>query len=102
MHSELKLFSQLHRSLDYENLVRHTLIILARDNGIPSLSANLTLVVDVQDVNDNHPVFEHESYSANVLESEAVNTKVKIGILLISNDNIGSLGVECRKVNKNI
>ncbi|XP_022814420.1 protein dachsous [Spodoptera litura] len=64
------------RSLDYENLVRHTLIISARDNGVPSLSANLTLVVDVQDVNDNPPVFEHDSYSANVLESEAINAKI--------------------------
>lgn len=64
------------RPLDYENLVRHTLIISAKDNGVPSLASNLTLVVDVQDVNDNPPVFEHQSYSANVLESEAVNTKV--------------------------
>ncbi|KAG6454631.1 hypothetical protein O3G_MSEX008785 [Manduca sexta] len=64
------------RPLDYENLVRHNLIISARDGGIPPLTSNLTLVVDVQDVNDNPPVFEHESYSANVLESEAINTKI--------------------------
>ncbi|KAJ0175823.1 hypothetical protein K1T71_008982 [Dendrolimus kikuchii] len=64
------------RPLDYENLVRHTLIISAKDNGVPSRGSNLTLVVDVQDVNDNPPVFEHQSYSANVLESEAVNTKI--------------------------
>ncbi|XP_061729707.1 protein dachsous [Cydia pomonella] len=64
------------RPLDYENLVRHTLVISAKDGGVPSLSANLTLAVDVQDVNDNTPVFEHESYSASVLESEAINTKI--------------------------
>ncbi|XP_053612955.1 protein dachsous isoform X2 [Plodia interpunctella] len=64
------------RSLDYENLVRHTLIIAARDGGSPPLSANLTLSVDVQDVNDNPPIFEHDSYTANVLESEAINTKI--------------------------
>ncbi|KAM3963659.1 dachsous cadherin-related 1 [Aphomia sociella] len=64
------------RPLDYENLVRHTLVISARDAGSPVLSANLTLAVDVQDVNDNPPVFEHDAYTANVLESEAVNTKV--------------------------
>lgn len=64
------------RSLDYENLVRHTLVITAKDSGVPPLSANLTLVVDVQDVNDNPPVFEHDSYVASVLESEPVNTKV--------------------------
>ncbi|CAH2077043.1 unnamed protein product, partial [Iphiclides podalirius] len=64
------------RPLDYENLVKHTLIIAARDGGTPPLSANLTLVVDVQDVNDNAPVFEHDSYSANVLESEVVKAKI--------------------------
>ncbi|CAG9785812.1 unnamed protein product [Diatraea saccharalis] len=64
------------RSLDYENLVRHTLVISAKDGGSPSLSGNLTLVVDVQDVNDNPPLFEHDAYSSNVLESEAVNTKI--------------------------
>ncbi|XP_063535719.1 protein dachsous [Cydia strobilella] len=64
------------RPLDYENLVRHTLVISAKDGGVPSRSANLTLAVDVQDVNDNTPVFEHESYSASVLESEAINTKI--------------------------
>ncbi|CAG4999572.1 unnamed protein product [Parnassius apollo] len=64
------------RPLDYENQVKHTLIITAKDGGTPSLSANLTLVVDVQDVNDNAPVFEHDSYSANVLESEAVKAKI--------------------------
>lgn len=64
--------------MDYENLVKHTLLITVKDNGTPSLSANLTLVVDVQDVNDNAPVFEHDSYNANILESEAVNTKVSL------------------------
>ncbi|KAL4710602.1 hypothetical protein ACJJTC_003238 [Scirpophaga incertulas] len=64
------------RPLDYENLVRHTLVISAKDAGSPSLSSNLTLVVDVQDVNDNPPMFEHDAYSASVLESEVVNTKI--------------------------
>lgn len=65
------------RLLDYENLVRHTVIISAQDSGNPQLSANLTLVVDVQDINDNSPVFEHDTYTANVLESDAVKTKVR-------------------------
>ncbi|KOB78988.1 Cadherin [Operophtera brumata] len=64
------------RPLDYENLVHHSLVISARDNGEPALSSNLTLVVDVQDVNDNPPIFEHDSYTANVIESEAINAKI--------------------------
>ncbi|XP_060803701.1 protein dachsous [Amyelois transitella] len=75
VNSQLGLVTLL-RSLDYENLVRHTLVISAKDGGSPSLSANLTLSVDVQDVNDNPPIFEHDSYTANVLESEALNTKI--------------------------
>lgn len=70
------LFHFFCRPLDYENLVRHNLIISAKDGGSPPLSANLTLVVDVQDVNDNSPVFEKSSYEANVLESEPINSKV--------------------------
>lgn len=69
--------------MDYENLVRHNLVISAKDGGMPSLSSNLTLVVDVQDVNDNKPVFEHESYSGNVIESEAINTKVRFKHIFI-------------------
>lgn len=42
------------------------------------MTANLTLAVEVQDVNDNPPIFEHDAYTANVLESEAVNTKVRV------------------------
>lgn len=48
-------------------------------------------MVDVQDVNDNPPVFEHESYSANVLESEAVNTKVIFYKNIIDKQNITNI-----------
>lgn len=32
--------------------------------------------MDVQDINDNAPIFEHDTYGASVLESDAVKTKV--------------------------
>lgn len=62
--------------LDYETMHRLTVTVLARDSGHPSLSDNMTLVVDVQDVNDNAPVFERPHYSATVLESLPVNSQV--------------------------
>lgn len=66
----------LTRHLDYEVAQRHSLVIVASDTGIPSLSSNLTLVVEVQDVNDNPPVFERAEYSVTVLESLPINSQV--------------------------
>lgn len=66
----------LTRHLDYETTQRHSLIITATDTGIPPLSANLTVLVEVQDVNDNPPVFERNEYSLRVLESMPINSQV--------------------------
>lgn len=62
--------------LDYETVHRLTVTVVARDSGVPSLSDNMTLVLDVQDINDNPPVFERPHYSATVLESLPVNSQV--------------------------
>lgn len=64
------------RNLDYETIQRHSIIITATDTGIPPLSVNLTVLVEVQDVNDNPPVFERTEYSLNVIESLPVNSQV--------------------------
>lgn len=66
----------LTRHLDYEVAQRHSLVIVASDTGVPSLTSNLTLIVDVQDVNDNPPVFKHSEYTVSVLESLPVNSQV--------------------------
>ncbi|KAK4886122.1 hypothetical protein RN001_002393 [Aquatica leii] len=64
------------RNLDYETVQRHNLVITASDTGIPPLSANLTVLVEVQDVNDNPPVFERAEYTVKVLESLPVNSQI--------------------------
>lgn len=56
-------------SLDYETSQRHTVVITASDEGDPQLQTNLTVFVEVQDVNDNLPVFEQTEYSIVVSES---------------------------------
>lgn len=66
--------------LDYETVHRLTVTVVARDAGVPSLSDNMTLVVDVQDVNDNPPVFERPYYTATVLESLPINSQVSHAI----------------------
>lgn len=66
------------RHLDFELSQRHSLVVMATDSGDPPLSANLTIMVEVQDVNDNVPVFEQNVYTKKVSESMAVNAQVKI------------------------
>ncbi|XP_069675157.1 protein dachsous-like isoform X2 [Periplaneta americana] len=66
----------LSRHLDYETAQRHSLVVIATDTGEPPLSANLTVLVEVQDVNDNRPVFERAEYTVDVLESLPVNSQV--------------------------
>lgn len=65
-------------SLDYETAQRHALIVTATDMGEPSLSANLTILVEVQDVNDNSPIFEQSEYTISVIESTQINSQVKL------------------------
>nr|CAD7585579.1 unnamed protein product [Timema genevievae] len=66
----------LSRPLDYETTQRHSLVLTASDSGDPPRSANLTVLVEVQDVNDNPPVFERMEYSISVLESLPLNSQV--------------------------
>ncbi|CAH1987791.1 unnamed protein product [Acanthoscelides obtectus] len=66
----------LSRKLDYETAQRHNLVITATDAGTPALSANLTVLVEVQDINDNAPVFERKEYSLSVIESLPVNSQI--------------------------
>ena len=66
----------LSQHLDFETSQRHTLIVTATDSGEPSLSSNLTIFVEVQDVNDNLPIFERNEYTIKVLESTPINSQV--------------------------
>lgn len=67
----------LTRHLDYETAQRHTLVVTATDMGDIPLSSNLTIFVEVQDVNDNAPVFERNEYKTSVIESMPVNSQVR-------------------------
>lgn len=71
----------LARPLDYETTQRHMLIVTASDSGIPLLSTNLTIMVEVQDVNDNPPIFEKPEYSIKVIESTPSNSQVSVQTL---------------------
>ncbi|KAG0421044.1 hypothetical protein HPB47_003051 [Ixodes persulcatus] len=65
----------LRQSLDYEVRQKYRLVLTATDGGSPPLSSNMTLLVEVQDVNDNAPTFERPQYKVNVLESLSANSQ---------------------------
>lgn len=66
----------LRSPLDYETAQRHSLVVSATDGGSPPLASNLTVLLEVQDVNDNPPVFERTEYSVPVSEALPVNSQV--------------------------
>ncbi|KAM6972795.1 protocadherin Fat 1a [Aplochiton taeniatus] len=54
--------------LDHDETPRHKLRIRAVDGGVPALSSDITVVIDVTDLNDNAPVFTETVYVATVSE----------------------------------
>ncbi|KAM6977875.1 protocadherin Fat 2 [Aplochiton taeniatus] len=56
------------RVLDYEETKRFHLKIRALDNGVPPLSSEVYVVVNVTDVNDNPPSFDRDRYQATLSE----------------------------------
>ncbi|XP_029298087.1 protocadherin alpha-7-like [Cottoperca gobio] len=66
----------LQKSLDRESAKTHRLLLTAIDGGKPSRSGNMTIIVDVSDVNDNPPVFTQESYTVQLKENSPIDTTV--------------------------
>ncbi|XP_046699501.1 protocadherin Fat 1a isoform X1 [Silurus meridionalis] len=56
------------RMLDHEEEMQHKLTIRAVDGGVPALSSEVTVMIDVIDLNDNGPVFSQKIYEAAVSE----------------------------------
>jgi len=65
----------LTKRLDYETQQRHGLLISALDGA--GLSSNLSLSIEVQDVNDNPPVFERNEYHVEVPEGAKLDSQVR-------------------------
>lgn len=59
--------------LDAESISSYEVTITAFDNGEPSLSTSVEVVVSVTDVNDNAPIFSQGSYEVSVPESVGSN-----------------------------
>ncbi|XP_045101942.1 protocadherin-like wing polarity protein stan isoform X7 [Portunus trituberculatus] len=59
------------RELDREENHLYTFTVVARDHGDPPQSASATVVLQIQDQNDNDPVFESKNYDVCVSESDS-------------------------------
>ncbi len=60
------------RSFDYEQLTSFKVLVLARDNGSPPLSSNVTVSVFITDENDNSPQILYPSPEGNSFMTEMV------------------------------
>ncbi|XP_022092788.1 protocadherin-16-like [Acanthaster planci] len=60
--------------IDRETVDTVRLTVQASDAGIPSFSANVTVVISLRDVNDNQPQFLLSSYNASIPEDTNINT----------------------------
>ena len=61
-------------SLDFERVSSYSLMVIARDMGLPVLSSTTFVVVSIRDENDNPPVFDPNVFSAEWNEDTAVST----------------------------
>ncbi|XP_053319420.1 protocadherin gamma-C5-like isoform X19 [Spea bombifrons] len=60
--------------LDREKVSKYVITLLATDLGSPPLQTQIIIHIDIDDVNDNSPVFQHPLYSALVKENSEPGT----------------------------
>ena len=64
-------------TFDRENQSSYEVTVQAVDNGLPPLSATVTVTIDIEDVNENPPLFLDDTPSkVNVSESTSINTTI--------------------------
>lgn len=69
--------------LDREMIAFYEIQIVARDQGIPPQSATATVLLTVEDVNDNRPEFYPKQYFVPISENTATDTPI---VKVIAND----------------
>ncbi|XP_047440816.1 protocadherin Fat 2 [Mugil cephalus] len=61
--------------LDYESQTMHVLTVRATDS-VTGAFSEATIEIEVEDVNDNAPVFSKPTYSVNIAEGLPINTSI--------------------------
>uniref|UniRef100_A0A182SFG6 Cadherin domain-containing protein n=1 Tax=Anopheles maculatus TaxID=74869 RepID=A0A182SFG6_9DIPT len=64
------------KGLDREEQSRYSFQVVAVDGGIPPKSASTSVIVTIQDVNDNDPTFSPKYYEAMLAEDQPPGTPV--------------------------
>ena len=76
------------QTIDYEIKTSYALVIKAADGGTPSLSSYISLTINIDDVNDNSPVFTPSDFPVSV--SEETGTSVTIATVVCSDADAGT------------
>ena len=63
-------------TFDYEHMSSLEFSVIAYDQGIPARSATTTVSLQIININDQPPVFEHSTYLFAIEENHPVNTEV--------------------------
>lgn len=65
-------------NLDHETAAQVTLTIIASDQGLEPMSNTTILTIDIQDVNDEYPVFNQSTYSETVEENSPARDLIQV------------------------
>ncbi|KRX99087.1 Cadherin EGF LAG seven-pass G-type receptor 3 [Trichinella pseudospiralis] len=84
------------KPLDRERRAVYEITVLAKDKGEPPLTGRTTLVINVDDVNDNAPKFDREAYQFEVYENVPIGTIV--GHVLAVDPDIGEHALVSYKI----
>ncbi|VDM23560.1 unnamed protein product [Hydatigera taeniaeformis] len=71
-----KLYLVLKKELDREVEPNYKFSIIARDGGDEPNTGSLGVIINVQDVNDNDPLFEESVYFAIIPESTKISSQI--------------------------
>ena len=72
--------------LDHETVSEYSLVVMATDTGSPPLSAEVEVVVDVLNVNDESPQFTESLYTGSISEDTAPGTLI-LTVLALDRDS---------------
>ncbi|KAK3610536.1 hypothetical protein CHS0354_008971, partial [Potamilus streckersoni] len=63
-------------AIDYETKTLYSIIVQAADDGTPSKSTMCSVLIHINDLNDNAPVFQTVNYAVAISETSVVGTSV--------------------------
>jgi len=88
--AEYRLVTSDEADFDREILDRYHVSVTCEDHGSPPLSANASLEVLVEDVNDNEPRLSRHHYVFQVAENSRLSTQ--IGVIVADDPDLGPSG----------